>query len=546
MGRRCIAIVGWLGAIVAGCHQAPPPPPAGPNPVVVENQRPGATGWFVPYPQWSLRHEIEGYTDQPSYAVGGHVRVQVSSQTSSVQWRLYRTGWYGGLGAREVLSGLATALAQPLPPASTWDVPCEPGWATTFAFDLPPDAISGVYALRLDAGGFASLITFVVRDDARPADLVFQRSDFTDAMYNNWDGANNRSSWYVAHPQWVSLDRVQRSAAGWLYPYSGGYFTYEYSLVRFLEREGYDVKYVSNLDVHQDPDALAHVRAFLSVGHDEYWSPEMRDHVEAARDRGVHLGIFSSDTCDGVLRFRPGDPHAISTTTADSTADNPRRNEWAQKPVDLHAPPHDNPSDTLTGTHYGGWCGEIRESCWDNGFRKLVDTDAPTIVEASHPIWRNLLAGEELSRIMGYEYEVPYAGATPLPFAVHTLADVPGLVTPMGLSVPPAVVAYQTASGARVFNAGSMHWAHGLDAWAGQTVFRRTGDTRPCAEGDDDCFDVARRAVQQVTVNVLADMGARRGTPSPDLIDSGPCDWERPDDDCVPDGSRLTPQSAGR
>ena len=539
-------LVGCLGAL-AGCR---PPrhrllPPAD-NPIVAENRRPGADGWFVPYPQWSTHHEVEGYTDKPSYDVGERVRVQLSSMTSPVQWTLYRTGWYGGRGAREVLAGLTTAIPQALPPASTWDVPCEPGWATTFSFDLPSEAISGVYALRLDAGGFASMITFVVRDDHRVAELVFQRSDFTDAMYNDWDGADNTSSWYGKHPQWVSLDRVQRSPAAWLYPYSGGYFTYEYSMVRFLEREGYDVTYLSNLDVHDDPHALARGHVFLSVGHDEYWSPEMRDQVEEARDRGMHLAIFSSDTCDGVLRFRPGDAHAISTTTPDSTATTTQRNEWENKAVDLGAPPHDNPTDTLTGTHYGGWCGSAKPACWDNGFGKLVQTDVPIIVEDSHPVWRNLFDGEALSRVIGYEYEVPYAGQTPLPFVVHTVANAPELVNPMGPTVPPVIVAYQAPSGARVFNVGSMHWAHGLDSWAGRTVFRREGDTRPCAPGDDDCFDVARRSVQQVTVNVLADMGARRGTPSADLIDGEVCDWQKPSPDCVPGSSRLTTESARR
>ena len=98
-----------------------------------------------------------------------------------------------------------------------------------------------------------------------------------------------------------------RSPAGWLYPYSGGYFNYEYSMVRFLEREGYDVTYLSNLDVHQNPHALDRGKAFLSVGHDEYWSPAMRNQIEGARDRGMHIAIFSSDTCDGVLRFKPDD-----------------------------------------------------------------------------------------------------------------------------------------------------------------------------------------------------------------------------------------------
>ena len=504
------------------------------NPVVMENQLAGTGDWFVPYPQWAMHHEVEGYTDKPSYAAGQTVEVKVSAQASPLFWTLFRTGWYGGVGAREVDSGQAIVVPRPLPPASTWDVPCEPNWPTTFSITLPAHAVSGVYALRLSAGLVATMLTFVVRDDQRVADLVFQRSDFTDAMYNSWDGTTNSSSWYGDHPQWISLDRPMRSPAGWGYPFSGGYFTYEYSMVRFLEREGYDVTYLSNLDVHENPHALERGRAFLSVGHDEYWSPQMRDQIESARDRGMHLAFFSSDMCDGVLRFRPGDPHAFSVTTPDATAADPVRNEWGEKPIDLGGPPDANPTDTLSGTHYGGWCGEAHPDCFDHPFDRLTVTDPLTITDLQHPLLRNVaLRQGALGPIMGYEYEARYQGRTALPFDVVTIGDVASIPpTSLASGESPVAVAYQHSSGARVFNAGSMHWSEGLDSWVGRASFRNSGGARDCASGDTDCFDVEDQAVQQLTVNVLDDMGGRRGTPSSNLVDSGPCDWLQPGPDC--------------
>ena len=56
------------------------------------------------------------------------------------------------------------------------------------------------------------------------------------------------------------------------------------------------------------------------------------------------------------------------------------------------------------------------------------------------------------------------------------------------------VVAYQAKSGARVFNAGSMHWSHALDGWSGRTAFRNSGGERECGSGDGDCFDVENAA----------------------------------------------------
>lgn len=75
------------------------------------------------------------------------------------------------------------------------------------------------------------------------------------------------------------------SKAGW-----------EYNMVRWLDKEGYDVTYASNLDTHEDRSRLSGRKAFLSAGHDEYWSWEMRDNVEALRNAGVNLAFFSANT----------------------------------------------------------------------------------------------------------------------------------------------------------------------------------------------------------------------------------------------------------
>ena len=60
---------------------------------------------------------------------------------------------------------------------------------------------------------------------------------------------------------------------------------YERNMARWLESQGYDVTYVSNLDMHHDGTILRQHKTFLSVGHDEYWSLEMRNGVEASARR---------------------------------------------------------------------------------------------------------------------------------------------------------------------------------------------------------------------------------------------------------------------
>jgi hypothetical protein len=395
---------------------------------------------------------------------------------------------------------------------------------------LPADAVSGVYLLRLDdkASHRSSFVSFVVRDDARQADLIAQRSDFTDAAYNNWDGAGNKSSWYLGSPV-VTLDRPLRTAAalGGLFSYSAGYFTYEYPMIRWLEREGYDVKYVSNSDVDARP--LSGGKAFLSIGHDEYWTDAMRDHVEGARDAGMHLGFFSSDAVDGEIRFL--DAHTF--TPASLTG---YRSEFGNKPLDLTRPPHDNPSDSLTGTHYVTWCGATHLDCLQGGdgqpFARLSEPDDFFLTDMRHPALRALRfdGPAVLRRVVGYEYELPFADPQRLPFPLVILGRATQVHTKGGM---PVMVAYQTNHGARVFNAGSMHWVHALDPWSGRRAFRHQGNGGPCRANEPDCFDSENRAAQQLTANVLADFGAVPATPSTRLQVSAACDWRAPEPRCL-------------
>lgn len=504
--------------------------------VTIENALAGATDWWIPYPQWASKHEIEGYTDKLSYDHGETVNVALSSRVpGTARWRMYRLGWYDGNGARLIDEGTVATVPRVLPPVSTWDTPCDPRWPATLPISLAPDLVSGVYAVRLDEAAQAMIMTFTVREDDRMADIVYQRSDFTDVMYNNWDGTTNRSSYYGDHPQYVAINRVQRSPAGYIFPYSAGFFSYEVSLVRFLEREGYDVTYLSNVDVHENAHALDRGRVFLSAGHDEYWTREMRDAVENARDSGKHLAIFGSDTCDGILRFDPDNSARISVAQSGATASNQIRETWGELAPAATGLPHDNPEDTLIGTHYAGWCGDVDKGCLgSDGFAKLRDTYEPSIETPAHPVFRRLPDGVNVGQLMGYEFEV-HDSRIAGPKNLQVVADVPSIVQ---FGLLPVVVAYETDEGAKVFNVGSMHFLHGLDRWAGGAVFREEGSPRPCAAEELDCFDVETSAAQQMTVNVLADMGAIRHSPRGDLTETQPCDWNAPAAHCVGSAGR--------
>ena len=66
-------------------------------------------------------------------------------------------------------------------------------------------------------------------------------------------------------------------------------------MIRWIEANGYDVSYTSNVDTaSRGPELLEH-KIFMSSGHDEYWSNDMRNNVEGARDNAVNLIFFSGN-----------------------------------------------------------------------------------------------------------------------------------------------------------------------------------------------------------------------------------------------------------
>jgi hypothetical protein len=292
-----------------------------PNPVRTENAKPGTAAWRLVNP--AAAGEIEGYASLTSVNRGGTIDLFVRTADPSYRVNVYRVGWYGGAGGREVYaSGAVASTPQPAPTEDPATHLVEANWTnplrlTVPASSDPTDWASGVYLAKLTAsGGKESYVVFAVRDDARPAALLLQLSVTTYQAYNSWGGYslytstparkvsfNRPYAFHGAGASGVGAGEFFTNLTGASYP--GSRAAWEVNMVRWLEREGYDVTYATNLDTHANPSLLANRRAFLSVGHDEYWSYEMRANVEAARDRGVGLGFFSANSAYWQVRFEP-------------------------------------------------------------------------------------------------------------------------------------------------------------------------------------------------------------------------------------------------
>ncbi len=178
---------------------------------------------------------------------------------------------------------------------------------------MPADAVSGIYFAKLvreDESAEGSHIVFIVRDDDGGSDLLFQTMDTTWQAYNQYGG----NSLYVGGPgenpgraYKVSYNRPFTSRGptpeDWV-------FNAEYPMVRWLERNGYDVSYFTGVDSDRRGDEILEHDAFLSVGHDEYWSGGQRNNVEAARAAGVNLAFFSGNEVFWKTRWEDNHTHS--------------------------------------------------------------------------------------------------------------------------------------------------------------------------------------------------------------------------------------------
>jgi hypothetical protein len=300
--------------------------PARRDRVVEENAKPGTTDWILKKtridPKTKYRCPwIEGYVSHTSLRAGETLRVMVSTNPpSKFTLDLYRMGWYQGAGARQVGTwGPFPGVVQPDPEIGEERLR-ECRWEPSVSIRIPDDWPSGVYLGKLteEAEGLQSYVIFVVRDD-RPCDFLFQVSDTTWAAYNRWPSQfslydDGKKVWYWGPNVRVGFDRPYGrycQIEDWpLSQGSGEFLLWEWPLAFWMEQQGYDVSYVSNLDTHADAKGLLRAKGWISTGHDEYWSRSMFENVKAAVRAGVNVAFLSSDTCLGLIDFHG--PRAFS------------------------------------------------------------------------------------------------------------------------------------------------------------------------------------------------------------------------------------------
>jgi hypothetical protein len=389
-------------------------------------------------------------------------------------------------------------------------------WAVSASWTVPTTATSGIYFAKLTRGDTlgSSDVVFVVRNDASTSDVIFQTSDTTWQAYDQsggnslYNGTNNKKADKVSYNR--PTGHSQLTSPNWV-------FGNEYPMVRWLELNGYNVSYSSGVDTDRRGSLIRQHRVFLSVGHDEYWSAAQRANVLAARDAGVNLAFFSGNTSLWKTRWE---------TSIDGSGTSYRTLVTYKETDSGRIDPLDPPI----------WTGTWRDATYsppDDGGRpeNAMSGQLPMVGSGANfdmivpqalgvmRYWRNTAAatlanGQSLTIsagcdcLLGYEFDEDVdngfrpAGIVHLSSTTDQVLHM--IINATGSEIGPGTAThtltlYRAPSGALVFGAGTINWAHGLD-----------GNGVPPSIPDLN--------IQQATVNLLADMGVQPATLQAGLV----------------------------
>jgi len=453
------------------------------NPIVVENQQPGSNDWVWSKVGDDATGQIKGYASATSVNQNESITFYVTvnpMQTYTIDF--YRMGWYAGLGGRLRLHVGSLAGVQQPPCDSdpnTGLISCN--WAPSYTLLVPGDWTSGVYTAKLtNADGYQNYVTFVVRD-GRPAPFLYQWSVATDQAYNNYpnDGRTGKSLYgfnsYGANSVSGNTAAVKVSFDRPMADLGFGNFVYwEINLVRWLERSGYDVTYSSDIDTHANGAELKNHTAFLSTGHDEYWSKEMFDAAEAARDAGVNLAFLGANAVAWQVRFEPSAvaPNRVMVCYRPTPWNPIDPVQGPTTTTEFRFAPVNRPEQTLIGIQYSA---------------TLTNTDY-VVTNSSHWVYAGagFSDGDVVRGIVGYEADSLMSGYPPPHSANQTLLSQSPYVDTAGVTRYLNSSIYQAPSGAWVFASGTMSWSWALDD----------------VPGPPSHFRVDPR-IQQTTANIL-------------------------------------------
>ena len=270
-----------------------------------------------------VRPQVWGYTDALSYAPGDEIALHLMSSAPLIRVVIARDGmvpatvWEG-----EVAAGFSTMTND----CSVTGC----GWPERLRIAIPGDWKSGVYTIKLTILGHQSEHMFVVRPASPRSRLLMILATGTWCAYNDWGGSNHyqgtlgpgqtdaafevtllrpwakgfvrwpegapripHASPLLTRPRYPHMEFARARGVSKKYA-SCGWAAFERPFSLWCEGQGIGLDYMTQHDLHARGVPAGYDRVLI-VGHDEYWTWEMRDHLEAWVDRGGQVARFAGN-----------------------------------------------------------------------------------------------------------------------------------------------------------------------------------------------------------------------------------------------------------
>ncbi len=474
LGTAAAAAAAVPAATVAGCDAAAAPHASAHvhkprRTVIPENSLPGDKDWWIKH--LGAPDAIIGYAAQSSVLPGEPIDLYVSTTSREFSVKAFRMGWYSGDLARKVwesgpVKGHRQRSADRVQATNT----VYTRWGRSHVIADTHDWPAGSYLLRLDSAAGQRYVPIMIRSASAKGKVVLKSAVSTWQAYNTWgdyDLYKGPGGSYGDRSYVVSLDRPYDESGAYLF------MVYERKLVNLAERMGLPLAYLTSIDIARDGDLLHGASALVSPGHDEYWTPQERWHVTAARDRGCNIAILGANCMFRRIRLESsdlGENRQVICYKTDYMLDPLYGKDNVLVTNDYREPPDPDPESSVTGAIYESY-----------------PTVADYVVTAPDA-WMfkgtGVGKGHAFRSLVGIEYD-RVNPVYPLERPIQIVAHSP--LTCNGVNSYQDSAYYTHKGGAGVFNVGTMRWVESF----GPPLYH-WGITRQCGN-----------FTRRVTANVL-------------------------------------------
>jgi len=270
------------------------------------------------------RAQVWGYTDRLSYLSGDDLVIHAISNAPKARLTIFRDALNPELMFQtEIIGGFAETSGDCSVKGCNW-----PG---RFRVTIPPTWRSGVYTFELSVPGHSSEGMFVVRSAHPQAKILMLLATGTWCAYNDWGGSNHyqgltgprgddfaaevsmhrpwatgfvrwpedapritHASPLLRKPEYPHMEYARSNGLSKKYA-SSGWAAFEKPFALWCEEQGINLDFATQHDLHSNSQVADGYERMVIVGHDEYWTWEMRDHLDTWVDQGGQLARFAGN-----------------------------------------------------------------------------------------------------------------------------------------------------------------------------------------------------------------------------------------------------------